>query len=280
MATTPATTVRPFLKWAGNKVRILHQIKAVLPSGKRLIEPFVGSGAVFANTDYARYLLADANPDLIALYRHLQEEGPVFIDYCRSFFTPDNNASDVYYTLRARFNQTTDTREKAALFVYLNRHCYNGLCRYNASGGFNTPFGRYARPYFPAAEMVHFHEQSRRAEFVCAGFRDTMERAQPGDVVYCDPPYVPLSQTANFTSYSPVQFGIEEQQQLARLAETLAARGIPAIISNHNTEFTRHEYAQARIVAFDVRRTISCNASNRGAASELLAIFAPHASLP
>lgn len=275
MATNPTTTVRPFLKWAGNKVRILHHIKAILPPGNRLIEPFVGSGAVFANTGYARYLLADANADLIALYRHLQEEGHVFIDYCRSFFTPDNNTNDAFYRLRARFNETADAREKAALFLYLNRHCYNGLCRYNASGGFNTPFGRYARPYFPAAEMAHFHEQSRRAEFICAGFRETMESARPGDVLYCDPPYVPLSQTANFTSYSADRFGPGEQRDLARLAEMLAARGIPVVISNHNTEFTRRQYAQAQIVAFDVRRTISCDASNRGTASELLAIFSP-----
>ena len=273
MATNPTTTVRPFLKWAGNKIRVLHQIKAILPPGKRLIEPFVGSGAVFANLDYARYLLADANPDLIALYRHLQAEGTDFIAYCRSFFTPDNNTSDAFYSLRARFNQTADAREKAALFVYLNRHCYNGLCRYNASGGFNTPFGRYARPYFPADEMAHFYARSQRAEFVCAGFRDTMQRAQPGDVVYCDPPYAPLSQKAGFTSYSANRFGLAEQRELARLAEALAGRGVPVVISNHNTEFTRREYAQAEIVVFDVRRTISCDASNRGAASELLAAF-------
>ena len=274
MNSKPAACVRPFLKWAGNKYRILHEIRAVLPQGKRLIEPFVGSGAVFANTDFTSYLLADVNPDLIALYRYLQEEGPRFIEYCRSFFAPENNTGDAFYSLRARFNETLDVREKAALFVYLNRHCYNGLCRYNSSGGFNVPFGRYEKPYFPEAEMAHFYERSRRAEFICADFRETMVSAQHGDVVYCDPPYVPLSDTANFTSYSSNLFGMAEQRELARLAEKLTDRGVPVIISNHNTEFTRREYAQAEIVAFDVRRTISRDASNRGKAKELLAVFA------
>lgn len=273
MSSRPSPTVRPFLKWAGNKYRILAQIKAALPPGRRLIEPFVGSGAVFANTDYARYLLADVNPDLIALYRHLQDEGPRFIEYCRSYFTAENNTSAAYYDLRARFNEMADVREKAALFVYLNRHCYNGLCRYNAGGGFNVPFGRYRKPYFPAAEMAHFHERARRAEFVCAAFGETMAGAQPGDAVYCDPPYAPLSATANFTSYSPQQFGVEEQRELARLAEKLASRGVSVIISNHDTDFTRREYAQARIVTFDVRRTISCDGASRGHAQELLAVF-------
>ncbi len=265
--------MRPFLKWAGNKVQIVEQIQAALPSGARLIEPFVGSGAVFVNTDFARYLLADVNPDLIALYQILQREGLHFIRECRAWFTPENNTAEAFYRLRAEFNATADARRKAALFLYLNRHCYNGLCRYNAKGGFNTPFGRYAKPYFPQAEMEHFYRQAQRAEFVCADFVQTMARAQAGDVVYCDPPYVPLSDTANFTSYSAQQFGLDEQRALARMTETLAARGVPVLISNHDTAFTRREYAQAEIIAFDVRRTISCNGAKRGKAQELLAVF-------
>src|SRR5262245_19282765 len=116
--------MRPFLKWAGNKYQIIERIKAVLPAGERLVEPFVGSGAVFLNTKYPSYLLADANSDLINLYQQLQLGGQTFVDYCRSFFIPENNRADAFYTLRARFNASEDRAEKGALFVYLNKHCY------------------------------------------------------------------------------------------------------------------------------------------------------------
>ena len=133
--------MKPFLKWAGNKYQIVERIKEVLPAGKRLIEPFVGSGALFLNTDYPAYLLADANPDLISVYRHLQSDGRDFIEACRLYFTPENNSPERFYEFRQRFNTTSDATEKATLFVYLNKHCYNGLCRYNSKGGFNVPFG-------------------------------------------------------------------------------------------------------------------------------------------
>lgn len=265
--------MKPFLKWAGNKYQIVDRIKEQLPLGKRLIEPFVGSGALFVNTDYPQYLLTDANPDLIQLYRHLQAEGEAFIAYARQFFTPKTNGKEQFYHFRTEFNSTADTRYKAALFLYLNKHCFNGLCRYNQKGEYNVPFGRYKQPYFPAKEMHFFHQQAQRATFAHADFAAVMTEAELGDVIYCDPPYVPLSATANFTSYSAGGFGEAEQQELARQAVACAERGIPVIISNHDTDFVRAEYAGARIEAFAVQRYISCNGSNRGKAAELLAIF-------
>lgn len=271
-----AAKVKPFLKWAGGKLRIVAHIKEVLPPGRRLIEPFVGSGAVFLNTDYDHYLLADANPDLIGLYRQLQQEGEAFIRYCQRFFTPETNQRPVYYEYRDRFNRSQDPRERAALFLYLNRHGYNGLCRYNASGQFNVPFGRYKRPYFPEAEMEAFLEKARRArlEFQVADFVETLSAAQVGDVVYCDPPYVPLSATANFTGYSKEGFGPAEQLRLAELAQALAARGVPVVISNHDTDFTAQAYARAREKRrLTVRRHISCDGANRNEVREILAVF-------
>ena len=200
--------MKPFLKWAGGKLRIVDRIKALLPPGQRLVEPFVGSGALFLNTDYAAYLLADANADLINLYQQLQQGGQPFIDYCASFFTAANNDEATFYTLRRHFNQTGDPLAKAALFVYLNKHCYNGLCRYNGRGEFNVPFGRYKQPYFPAVELAAFQQKAQSATFVVQDFVTTMNAAQPDDVVYCDPPYTPLSATANFTSYSADGFGV------------------------------------------------------------------------
>ena len=155
----------------------------------------------------------------------------------------------------------------------MNKHGYNGLCRYNAKGGFNVPFGRYKRPYFPAAEMCYFHQKAQQATFQQANFANVMANCQPGDVVYCDPPYVPLSDTANFTSYSANGFGWAEQTELVQQAENLARRGISVIISNHDTAAVRQAYNEAEIESFEVRRFISCNGNKRDKAAEILALF-------
>lgn len=265
--------MRPFLKWAGGKYRLVEQIKRRLPQGNRLIEPFVGSGAVFLNTDYEEYLLSDINQDLITLYRILQRHGVEFVSYCRELFVPENNTSERYYELRAEFNATADPWRKSALFVYLNRHGYNGLCRYNANGEFNVPFGKYTRPYFPEEEMLFFAHKAQAAEFRCEDFRAVMRAARLGDVIYCDPPYVPLSPTANFTDYAAGGFGTADQKDLARLADELGQAGIPVLISNHATPFTEVVYAGAVQEFVSVPRFISCDGNNRGKVREVLALF-------
>ena len=135
--------MRPFLKWAGGKYRLIERIKEKLPPGKRLLEPFAGSCALSLNTDYDSYWLNDINADLINLYKTLQKDGPSFIAFCRAFFKDTNNTPEKFYELRQQFNTEKDIYSKAALFLYLNRHGYNGLCRYNSSGEFNVPFGQY-----------------------------------------------------------------------------------------------------------------------------------------
>lgn len=271
---TAVSQQRPFLKWAGNKFRILQHIIPMLPAGDRLIEPFAGSAALFLNSNYDQYLLSDRNADLISLYNLLKQGGAEFIDYCAQYFVEQNNRENRYYKLRDEFNSCDDPLRRAALFIYLNRHGYNGLCRYNASGGFNVPFGRYKRPYFPATEMLAFHHKSRDAQFTVGDFKTAMQEAQPGDVIYCDPPYVPLSTSANFTTYSAGGFNLENQQQLADLAQSCAQRGIPVLVSNHNTPFTRKIYQQARKTRrFKVQRYISCNGEKRNSAGEILALF-------
>ena len=265
---------RPFLKWAGNKYRIIERIQQRLPNGQRLIEPFTGSAAVFLNTDYEQYLLTDNNPDLINLYQHLQQQGMDFIQYCKRFFNGKHNTPELYYKRRDEFNRSSDARKKAALFLYLNRHGYNGLCRYNLKGGFNVPFGRYKQPYFPAEEMLNFHHKAQQAEFRLADFNSVMQQAQKGDVIYCDPPYHPLSASANFTSYSAGGFGETQQRQLAEWAKDCRSREIPVLISNHHTRFTLDVYHEAQLDHFTVRRYISCNGKQRNHAGELLALFA------
>jgi DNA adenine methylase len=253
---------------------VLEHICARLPEGRRLIEPFVGSGVVFLNTNYSAYLLNDVNADLINIYKLLQTEGQTFIKYAKSYFTAANNQSEKYYQLREEFNNIQEPWQKAGLFLYLNRHGYNGLCRYNKKGGFNVPFGRYNQPYFPEAEMQFFHQKAQRnVTFTCGDFHSSLNRVRAGHVVYCDPPYVPLTTTANFTQYARQSFLITDQQQLAQIAEQLAKRGIPVLISNHDLPFTRATYQKAQLDYFPVARLISCKGNRRFPVKELLALF-------
>ncbi len=267
------SNTRPFLKWAGNKYRCLQHILLSLPPSSRLIEPFVGSAAVFLNTSYPDYLLGEANRDLVDLFHLVQQEGDDFISYCRSFFTKDNNESSAYYDIRQQFNACQNKRQRAAMFLYLNRHGYNGLCRYNQTGGYNVPFGRYAIPYFPHKEMQAFHQKSQKATIIHSDFRQTFKKAKSGDVIYCDPPYAPIKQSSNFSSYTDTQFGEAEQVILAELARNAAHKGMTVIISNHDTDFTRYHYRDSHIQSFSVKRHISCKKNDRKPAKELLAVF-------
>lgn len=273
--------VKPFLKWAGNKYPIIDRIRQLLPEGsqeqanQRLIEPFVGSAALFLNTNYTQNILSDVNEDLINVYRYVQQDGERFIRFAKQFFSADNNHPTIFYHWRETFNHTSDERLKAALFLYLNRHGYNGLCRYNSRGQFNVPFGRYQQPYFPEAELRAFHQKANDTyvTFEAQDFRLTMEQARAGDIVYCDPPYVPLTQTSNFTGYSQQTFGQAEQEALADMAKSLSENGVIVIISNHDTPFTQAAYESAKIYPFQVQRYISCQGAKRQKANEMLAVF-------
>lgn len=266
--------MKPFLKWAGGKFKIVDRVLAALPAADTLVEPFVGSGAVFLNANYKHYVLADTNSDLIHLYQEVQLHGQNFVDVAMDLFTPNNNTEVQFYALRDEFNACTDIRRRAALFIYLNRHCFNGLCRYNSKGGFNVPFGRYTKPQFPLAEVLNFHEKSQAAEFVLSDFRRTLSQVSGSAVVYCDPPYAPIDASSNFSDYTKEGFGLQDQKDLAAAALTLQSQGTAVVISNHDTAFTRELYEGAKIEAFDVQRFISSNASNRKKAAEMLAVFA------
>lgn len=268
------TKHRAFLKWAGGKYSLIDQINANLPHASRLIEPFVGAGSVFLNTRYAKYTLNDINPDLINLYELLKSHPEALISAAKRYFTADHNTPETYYALRDEFNNSTDTFIRSLLFIYLNRHGYNGLCRYNLAGGFNVPFGRYKRPYFPEREMYFFAEKSQRAKFTCLPFEKVFQHARKGSVIYCDPPYAPISKTAMFTSYSAKQFGLSCQHKLAQLASRAAQkRNIPVLISNHDLPLTRDIYSSAKITMLKVKRSISQKGNERLPVGELLALF-------
>lgn len=268
---------RAFLKWAGGKYNLVEPITALLPEGNKLVEPFVGAGSVFLNTDYPSYVLNDVNPDLIALFRFIKRRPQTFITDARKLFAAKNNSAEAYYALRERFNVSDDDYERALLFLYLNRHGYNGLCRYNLSGKFNVPFGQYRKPYFPQAEIEVFAEKAQRATFTCMSFEKVFRRARRGDVIYCDPPYAPLSATANFTSYATAGFSLDQQHELARRAAHAAhKRQIPVLISNHDTDLTRLLYADADLKSLQVARFISPKADGRTKVAELLALYTPN----
>ena len=276
-----ASKHRAFLKWAGGKYSLVEQINAHLPEAKKLIEPFVGAGSVFLNSNYQHYVLNDINPDLINLYNLLKKQPDPFIGDLRAYFSAEHNCEKSYYALREEFNQTTDEYYRALLFVYLNRHGYNGLCRYSLSGRFNVPFGRYKRPYFPEKEMFIFAEKSQRARFTCLPFGKVFQHARKGSVIYCDPPYAPISKTALFTSYAAKQFSLSCQHKLATLAQRAAfKRNIPVLISNHDLPLTRQMYQGAQITTLNVKRSISQKGSNRKPVRELLALFKDNPILP
>lgn len=265
---------RPFLKWAGNKYRCLDQIIPRLSQGKRLIEPFAGSGAIFLNSQYDAHLLNDQNPELINLFEYLKTEGEKFIEDCRIWFTPENNIKYRYYELRQQFNHATNSRERAILFLYLNRHGFNGLCRFNQQGIFNVPFGSYSKPYFPDKEMHFFHHKSQNCSFTNHDFMSTFAIIEPGDIVYCDPPYHPLTKTASFTAYTTQQFLEDAQCKLLEASLKAREKGADIFISNHKTPFTKALYQEADMIyQFKVARTISSKANKRKPVTELLAYF-------
>jgi DNA adenine methylase len=271
---------RAFLKWAGGKYPLLDDIKRHLPQGECLVEPFVGAGSVFLNTDFSRYILADINSDLISLYNIVKSRTDEYVQASRELFVPETNQSEVYYQFRTEFNANQDPFRRAVLFLYLNRFGYNGLCRYNLRGEFNVPFGRYKKPYFPEAELYHFAEKAQNAEFHCLSYEECMDRADINSVVYCDPPYAPLSATANFTAYHTNSFSPKEQAHLAEMAEKLVSKQIPVLISNHDTPDTREWYRAAKHFQVKVRRSISSNGGTRKKVNELLALYKPGVVTP
>ena len=271
---------RAFLKWAGGKYPLLDDIKRHLPKGECLVEPFVGAGSVFLNTDFSRYILADINSDLISLYKIVKSRTEEYVRASRELFTPETNQAEVYYQLREEFNTSRESFRRAVLFLYLNRYGYNGLCRYNLRGEFNVPFGRYKKPYFPETELYHCAKKAQNAEFHCLSYEECMDRADSNSVVYCDPPYAPLSATANFTAYHTNSFSPKEQARLAEMAEKLVSKRIPVLISNHDTPDTREWYKAAKHFQVKVRRSISSNGGTRKKVDELLALYQPGVVTP
>ncbi len=266
---------RSIFKWAGGKFGVLEQIFRYLPEGKRLIEPFVGGGAVFMNAGYQENLLNDVNADLINFYKTLQREAHSLITLAHRFFQ-DYNTQEGFLAVRNAFNkQVYDDLHRAAAFLFLNRHCFNGLTRYNQAGEFNVGYGKYKTPYFPLQEMEAFPGAEGRSEFVCGDFAAVIEAAGEGDVIFCDPPYEPLPNTEGFTNYSGHDFKFEEQKRLVSLLTDAHRRGAKVLITNSGAPNIRELYHDSgfRVEHLFARRSVSCKGDTRGVAHDVLGIL-------
>lgn len=259
------------LKWAGNKTTIMPELVKHLPIGSRLVEPFAGSCAVMMATDYPSYLVADINPDLINMYQQIKEDPEFFIMIALGLFK--QNSEDDFRRIRHGFNYGKSSGKvwRAAAFLYLNRHCYRGLCRYNKNGGFNVPYGNYKKPYFPHAEILAFAEKAVRTTFICASYEETLTMLRGGDVVYCDPPYHEI-----FNQYHSAGFTEKEQGTLSVLLCDHVNNGGSVVASNSDTALIRYLYRDFQLHHIRAKRSMGVAAGETKSASEIIAVSSPY----
>jgi len=276
-ATTPVRgpdAAGPIVKWVGGKTRLLGELIARLPARyNRYFEPFAGGAALFFRTAPAAAVLNDRNADLIATYRAVATDVDAVIR--RLEVHRRHHGEDHYYDLRARWNDRSVSWaqvDRAAAFIYLNKTCYNGLWRVNRSGAFNVPMGRYVAPPICTPDALRAAAKVlARAELRNGDYRDAVADAKKGDLVYFDPPYDPVTPTANFTSYTGDGFGPDDQRALADLAKSLVARGVHVMLSNSDTPRIRALYAGLDIDRVWCARAINSNAARRGDVAEVVA---------
>lgn len=282
--------VRPFVKWAGGKRAIADRILMLLPPkiDGWYIEPFVGGGAVFfalaragrfqGSVGAAR--LNDINDELVTTYQLLARQfAPdhnveTLIEHLRTY----KNDDAVYYMTRRINPSLFMPSAKAARFIFLNKCGYNGLYRVNQDGGFNVPFGRYENPMICDADNLRAVAReltARDTRITCGDFEHAIAEAGKGDVVYCDPPYWPVSKTAMFTAYSAGGFNDKDQTRLRDAALAARRRGAFVLLSNADVPEVRALYADFEIIPLSVRRAINSDATKRGPVGELLIRGAP-----
>ena len=271
----PDLVASPVVKWVGGKTRLLPELLSRMPERfGRYYEPFAGGAALFFRTAPRRAVLNDSNTDLIALYTALQTDVAQVIRRLQQH--RERHDERHYYQMRQSWNehhaQWSDA-ERAAAFIYLNKTCFNGLWRVNRSGDFNVPIGRYTDPPICVPETLRAaHAVLSRAELRNVDYQQAVADAQKGDFVYFDPPYDPVTPTANFTSYSAVGFGPDDQRELADCARRLVAKGCFVMLSNSDTPFVRSIYKGFRIDRVKCPRAINSNAAKRGDVDEVLAV--------
>ena len=270
-----------FLKWAGGKARLARRISEALPAGvARYHEPFLGGGAVFfalqqaGQTPWAR--LSDTNGELVECFgvvRDRPDDLTESLAVHSEAYLPGSHEARTAYFLAQRACRPADAVARAARLIFLNRTCYNGLYRVNASGQFNVPHGRYANPRIVDREGIGAASVALRCtELSTDDFGTACERARPGDFVYLDPPYYPLSATSNFTDYTSGAFGPAEHERLRDAFEALTRRGVHAMLSNSKAPFVEALYAGHgyRVAEVTMSRAINSVGAKRAPIAELL----------
>jgi DNA adenine methylase len=284
---------KPFLKWAGGKTQLLHVLEKRLPPAIRqsktidvYVEPFVGGGALFFYLKnhykvHKAYLL-DTNFDLIIAYKTVQMQPFALIEQLQKLETaylslPEPEREAFYYEIRAQYNAIRKAEgnwiERAAYMIFLNKTCYNGLYRLNSNGEFNVPHGKYKNPTICDAENILAASRTlQNTEIICADFEASRQYIAEGTFIYLDPPYRPVSKTANFTNYTAQGFSDEDQVRLAKFVREISNQGAYVLLSNSDTSdgFFETLYEGFIIERIQAKRSINSNVHRRKAVSELL----------
>ena len=263
-------TVSPFVKWAGGKRQLLAQIRERMPREyNRYYEPFIGGGAVVFDLLPENALINDINEALINAYVQIRENVDSFLDKINridSAIGEDGKA--YYYSMRNLYNMKLEKMEYdielAALFVFLNKHCFNGLYRVNSKGLFNVPYNNSKRVSYDEESIRMTSDYLKRVTITTGDFEDACRNAGRGDFVFLDSPYAPLNPTS-FESYTKEGFTLESHERLARLYDELTERGCYCMLTNHNTELIEQLYGNKgyTISVVNVKRMINSDANNR-----------------
>ena len=255
-------SAKPILKWAGGKTQMLGDLLPKVPkSYGRYIEPFFGGGAMFFALQPENAIIADSNPELINMYRQVAEN----VDEVISCLKKYENTSEMFYAVREQDWMCLPKAEAAARTIFLNRTCFNGLYRVNKQGKFNVPYGKYANPRICDEEgLKAASEALKKAEILCGDYLLVLDHyAQAGDFVFLDPPYLPISEYADFKRYTKEQFYEEDHVELAKMIMRLQERGCHVVLTNSNHPLVHELYAPFTIDVIQTKRHISCNGSTR-----------------
>lgn len=265
----PKSRAIPYLKWAGGKRSMLRHLLLLVPSSYgTYYEPFVGGGALFFALQPPKAVISDINRRLVRSYVAVRDDVEAVITLLRTY----PYEKEFFLKMRAVPIDDRSDVEVAAWLIYLNRTCFNGLYRVNRDNVFNVPFGRYANPTIcDEANLRACSEALKGVTIAREPFETVLKRAAPGDFVYFDPPYLPISATSSFTGYSPDGFGLRDHERLRDVALDLKARGVHVLISNSAAPAIRDLYADGfEVTEVLANRAINANGEGRGKIPELI----------
>ena len=253
---------KPVLKWAGGKTQMLGDLLPKVPASYgRYIEPFFGGGAMFFALQPENAIIADSNPELINMYRQIADNVEAVIKCLKQY----ENTSEMFYAVRSQEWNILPKEEAAARTIFLNRTCFNGLYRVNKQGKFNVPYGKYKNPKICDEEGLRAASAAlKKAEILCGDYLLVLDHyAQPGDFIFLDPPYLPISEYSDFKRYTKEQFYEEDHVELSKAVTRLHEKGCHVVLTNSNHPLVHELYAPFTIDVIQTKRHISCNGSTR-----------------